>query len=135
MKTLAALYCERRRVRPEDFERRVLDDCLYPWARRLRLLLALRRDYFEADLELIRATGRLASTAGFSAEVAEFHYHPANSGRLRREWKLRLSVTRLQQLVLATLPGCRPTTESIAPFGAATPSVRERPGVERGLAG
>jgi hypothetical protein len=72
MKTLAALDCEQRHVRPEDFERNVLNDCLYPWARRLRFFLSLRPGYFEADLELIRAIGQLTSTTGFSAEVAEY---------------------------------------------------------------
>ena len=116
MKTLAALYCEQRHVRPEDFSRHVLRRCLYPWARRLSFLLSLRGDYFAADRELIEATGRLTRAVGFPAEVAEYHYHPANLGRLRREWKLRLSVTRLQQVVDETLPEQSVAAESLAPF-------------------
>lgn len=119
MKTLAALYCEQRHVRPEDFERHVLDGCLYPWARRLRSLLSLRPGYFEPDLELIRAVGRLTSTAGFSAEVVEYQYHPGNSGRLRREWKLRASVARLQNLMFATLSVPGATVGSMTPFDPA----------------
>ena len=119
MKTLAALYCEQRHVRPEDFERHVLNVCLYPWARRLRYLLSLRTGYFDSDLELIRAVGLLTGTAGFAAEVAEYQYHPANSGRLRREWKLRASVARLQDLMFAMLPARGATVESMAPFDPA----------------
>ena len=116
MKTLAALYCERRHVRPEDFSHHVLLHCLYPWARRLRSLLALRPGYFEADLELIEATGRLTRAAGFPAEVAEYHYHAANLGRLRREWRLRLSVTRLQQIVDEIFQEQLAPAHSLAPF-------------------
>ena len=119
MKTLAALYCEQRHVRPENFERHVLDVSFYPWARRLRHFLSLCPGYFEPDLELIRAVGQLTSTAGFSAEVAEYQYHPGNSGRLRREWKLRVSVTRLQDLMFATLPVPGTTVHSMTPFDAA----------------
>jgi hypothetical protein len=119
MKTLAALYCEQRHVRPEDFERHVLDVCLYPWARRLRYFLSLRPGYFEPDLELIRAVGRLTSTTGFSAEVAEYQCHPGNSGRLRRELKLRASVARLQNLMFATLSVPGATVASMTPFDPA----------------
>ena len=104
MKTLAALCCEQRPVRPDDFERHVLDSCFYPWTHRLRFFPSVCLACIEAGLELILAGGRLTSTAEFLAEVAEFQDHPANSGRPRREWKLRVSVTRLQDLAFATLP-------------------------------
>lgn len=115
--TLAESFCEKYRVPATRFEQAMLSRCLYPPARLLQTLLrAIDTDYFEPDLELIRATGQLTRANGLAAEVAEFNYHPANSGRLRREWKLRLSVTRLQQLVLDTFEADAVGGESMAPF-------------------
>ncbi len=119
-KTLAESFCAHHRVPSELFESAILHRCLYPQARLLKhVLLLLNADYFEADLELIRAAGQLTRASGFAAEVAEYNYHAANSGRLRREWKLRLSVTRLRELVLATLGAEAETVESLPPFPAA----------------
>ena len=116
-KTLAESFCERHGVPTEQFEQAVLIRCLYPQARMLRnVLLLLNADYFEPDLELIHAAGQLTRPNGFAAEVAEYNYHPANSGRLRREWKLRLSVTRLRELMLHTLAIDAASSESMAPF-------------------
>lgn len=117
MKTLAELYCDRHRVPPARFERHLLNTCLYPQARWFKLLFSLfRPDYFEPDLELIRATGQLTRPKGFAAEVSEYNYHADNAGRLRREWKLRLSVTRLRAVVIDVLGEEPATTESLAPF-------------------
>ena len=116
-KTLAELFCARHGVPTENFEQAVLTRCLYPQARVLRNLLVLTdAEYFEPDLELIRATGQLTRASGFAAEVSEYNYHAGNSGRLRREWKLRLSVTRLRALVLDTLGAEESHAESMAPF-------------------
>ena len=116
-KTLAESFCEKHRVPTARFEQAMLNRCLYPPARLLqKLLLLIDADYFEPDLELIRSTGQLTRANGLAAEVAEFNYHPANSGRLRREWKLRVSVTRLQQLVLDTFAAKAVGGESMAPF-------------------
>jgi hypothetical protein len=117
MKTLAEFYCEHHRVPSEQFESHLLQRCLYPRARWLKSVLnALDADYFAPDLELIRATGRLTRPGGFAAEVAEYNYDSGNSGRLRREWKLRLSVTRLRAIVLDLLGEETIATESMAPF-------------------
>lgn len=123
MKTLAELYCESHRVPTEHFEHDVLRRCLYPQARCFKnFLTALDTYYFEPDLELVRATGKLTRSSAFAAEVAEYNYHSANSGRLRREWKLRLSVTRLRAIVLETLGEEAVSSASMAPF-----AVDERP--------
>ena len=120
MKTLAELYCERHRLPSTQFEHAVLRRCLYPQARWLKNLLTfIDARYFEPDLELIRAIGGLTRVNGFAAEVADYNYHAANSGRLRREWKLRLSVTRLRALVLGTVGEATSAGESLAPFAAA----------------
>jgi hypothetical protein len=116
-KTLAELFCARHGVPTENFEQAVLTRCLYPQARMFRnLLVLIDEDFFAPDLELIRATGQLNRSSGFAAEVAEYNYHAGNSGRLRREWKLRLSVTRLRALVLATLGEEESYADSMAPF-------------------
>ena len=100
--TLVGRFCEKRRVPAARCAPARLSHCLYPWARLLqRLLRAINPEDFEPDLERIRATGRLLTRAtDLATAVAEFNYQPANSGRLRREGKLRVSVTRLQPLVL-----------------------------------
>lgn len=117
MKTFAEFYCEHHRVPSDQFESHLLQRCLYPQARWLKnLLSALDADYFAPDLELIRATAQLTRPGGFAAEVAEYNYHSGNSGRLRREWKLRLSVTRLRAIVLELLGEEIIATESMAPF-------------------
>jgi hypothetical protein len=117
MKTLAELYCERHRVPTALFDRHILNACLYPQARWFKnILTVLRPDYFEPDLELVRATGLLTRPGGFAAEVSEYSYHSDNAGRLRREWKLRLSVTRLRAIVLDLLGEEPVTVESLAPF-------------------
>ncbi len=116
-KTLAELFYTRHGVPTENFEQAVLTRCLYPQARMFRnLLVLIDEDFFAPDLELIRATGQLNRSSGFAAEVAEYNYHAGNSGRLRREWKLRLSVTRLRALVLETLGEEESYAESMAPF-------------------
>jgi hypothetical protein len=108
-------------VPTENFEQAVQTRGPYPQARLLRnLLVLLNADYFAADFELICATCQLTRASGFAAEVAEYNYHAGNSGRLRHEWKLSLSVTRLRALVLDTLAAGKSHAESMAPFAAAT---------------
>jgi hypothetical protein len=116
-KTLAQSFCESHHVASDQFEQAVLRRCLYPQARLLRpLLQRLNPDYFEADLELIRAAGRLTHSGDFAAEALDYSYHPSNSGRMRREWRMRLSVTRLRALVIETLRESLEEEESGAPF-------------------
>lgn len=116
MNTLAVRYCQLHQIRPEYFTRHLLLRSLYPRARWLHLILERIPNYFVPDRELIEAVGRLEDVADFGAEVAEFHYHPANLGRLRRDWHLRVSVTRLQRIVEATLQGETAAVESRPPF-------------------
>lgn len=131
MKTLAERFCERHGIPSVSFEEAMLRLCLYPQARVLRNFLHFRQaDYFEPDLELVRAAGRLTSAAALPAEIAEYHYHPDNSGRLRREWRLRLSVTRLQKIVNELLqPEAVPGADggSYAPFDHAQGDVATSP--------
>lgn len=128
MKTLAELYCERHGVASEHFERHLLQHCLYPQARWLKnFLTTFNADYFEPDLELIHATAQLTRSRGFAAEVADYNYHSANSGRLRREWKLRLSVTRLRAVVLELLGDELVSTESMSPFAFERASPADEP--------
>ncbi len=117
MKTLAEFYCDRYSVPSEQFERHLLQRCLYPQARMFRnLLTTINPDFFQPDIALIRATGRLTRSAGFAAEVSEYQYDSDNAGRLRREWKLRLSVTRLRAFVIEALGEEPAYAESTSPF-------------------
>ena len=119
-KTLAESFCGRHGVPTEQFAQAVLTRCLYPQARLLKNpLLLVNADYFEADLELIHQVGQLTHADDLAAEVAEYNYHPANAGRLRREWKLRLSVTRLRKLVEETFEVEAARAGSMAPFAPA----------------
>lgn len=119
-KTLAESFCGRHGVPTEQFSQAVLTRCLYPQARLLKNpLLLVNADYFEPDLELIHQIGQLTHADDLAAEIAEYNYHPANAGRLRREWKLRLSVTRLQKLVEETFEVEAARAGSMAPFAPA----------------
>ncbi len=102
-KTFAELYCEQQAIRQENFEREVVERSLHPQARALRRLLQLLPgDFFAADLELVRNVGRLIRPGDFAWEIADFHAHPANRRTLRRRLKVRISISRLHQIVIRT---------------------------------
>lgn len=103
-KTFAELYCEQHDLAREDFDKVVLHDSLYPTARLLQpFLTLLRPSFFSADLDLVRGTALLRRSRDFSAEIADFFYHPENRSVLRRVFKLRVSVSRLRRILYSTL--------------------------------
>lgn len=104
MPTFAELFCERHRVRPDDFVHVVFRRCLHrrTWVC-VPLLRLLRRDYFAADYELIRDVGRLTHARGLGNDLADYYSHPGNIGFLRRRLKLRLSIGRVTRLVHSVL--------------------------------
>lgn len=107
-KTFADLYCAQHGIEVEDFERTVIAQALYPHAHALhRLLLLMPGDYFQADFEFVRAVGQLTRPGDFSWEVSDFHAHPANRRVLRRKLKVRLSISRLRQIVHRTFARSR----------------------------
>jgi hypothetical protein len=102
-KTFAELYCEQNRLALEDYDRAIVSEALYPHARALhRLFQLVPGDYFHADLEFVRHVGQLTRARDFSWEVSDFHAHPANRRALRRNLKVRLSITRLRHIVKRT---------------------------------
>jgi hypothetical protein len=103
--TFAEIYCAHHKVPPVDFEITVLLRTLPPHARLLAPLCQLfNRNHFVADIDLIRAVGRLHRLRYFSDEVADFKHHPANCGFWHNQMRVRVSTKRLRQLLKATLP-------------------------------
>ncbi|EIP96972.1 hypothetical protein OpiT1DRAFT_01399 [Opitutaceae bacterium TAV1] len=121
-RTFAELYCEQRGISAEKFEPVVFRRALYPHARCLhRLITFLAPDYFAADHDIVRATGRLRRVRDFAVEAAEFACHPANTGSLRRTFRVRLSTGRLRALLRQTLHPAHPEaddTRTTPPFAA-----------------
>lgn len=103
-KTFAEAYCSQRQISPDDYAVSVLKASLYPAARFCYPLISrLSTSYFQADLDLIRATGRLKRSRDYAVEVLEFVHHPANSGFWRSTFDLRISTGRLGRLLRRTL--------------------------------
>lgn len=75
----------------------------------------MNKNHFAADLDLVRAAGRLRRLRDLADEIADFNHHPANVGFWRTQLKLRLSTTRLRALMRATLP--RADSVDTAPVG------------------
>jgi hypothetical protein len=110
--TFAEAYCLHHKIPADRFATVVLARSLYPHARLLApLLREMNSDHFAADLDLVRGAGLLRRVRDFSNEAAEFAYHPANRGDLRRLLRLRISTQRLRHLMQETLHG---TTNQIS---------------------
>jgi len=114
--TFAEIYCERHQLPPEDFEKTVLHETLYPHARLFApMCRTFNPQHFAADFDLIRAVGRLQRLRDFTDEAKDFAHHPANTGFWHSLMRVRVSTKRLRLLVKATLPrgeaGSRPPME------------------------
>lgn len=104
--TFAEAYCLKHGITSDRFTQVVLARTLYPHARLLApLLREFNPDHFAADLDLVRGVGQLRRVRDFSHEAAEFAYHPANRGDMRRLLRLRISTKRLKHLMQQTLHG------------------------------
>lgn len=110
--TFRERYCEYWSISSEQFEDHVLLRALYPHARVLRRLLALRSDYFSPDHEFIRSVALLRSRRLFHGEVGEYHADPANHVFGRRWLRLRLSTDRVRHL----MEECWGRADSTAPM-------------------
>lgn len=103
--TFSEAFCVAHDVPPENFVPTVFARTLYPQARPLVCLCrAIDRNFFAADLDLIRATGALRRCRDFPDDVIDFNHHPANQGFLRRTLRIRISTKRLKILLRETLP-------------------------------
>jgi hypothetical protein len=138
-RTFEELYCEQRGIPAEKFEPLIFRRALYPHARCLhRLITLLAPDYFAADHDIVRATGRLRRVRDFRVEAAEFTCHPANTGSLRRTFRVRLSTGRLRALLRQTLHPAHPEaddTRTMPPFVATTPTTSARKSKKNGNRG
>ncbi len=114
--TFAESFCAQNQIPREQFARAVFDRVLYRRARMVRWLLPiLWSGYFAADFDLIYSVEGLKRMRDFAPEVERFNEHPANRGRLRRTFCLRVSTNRLRTLIRETLPRTADNT------GAGTP--------------
>lgn len=97
--SFAEKFCVQRGLDRKKYLDAVLQESLYPMARWLRPVLALRFGYFEGDREFISGVGLLTRSRDFDAEAADFLDHPSNRWFPRRVLKLRVSTYRLRRIV------------------------------------
>ncbi len=103
--TFAECFCAKRNIPREDYARAVFNCVLYRRTHLVKWLLPLvRPDYFSADFDLILGVEGLSRVRDFVVEVERFNSHLANHGWLRRTFCLRVSTSRLRELIRETLP-------------------------------
>ena len=100
--TFAEKFCAENGIAEKDFVRVALTRSLYPAARLLRPVLALKPGYFAADREFISFVGGITRFSDFDHEAAAFSAHPNNSWLLRQKLKLRVSVRRVHSMARVT---------------------------------
>ena len=103
VRTFEERFCALHGVSPEKYRDTVLRLTLYPAARWLRPLLALKPGYFAPDRAFVLGVGRMSRFSEFDAEVRDYLVDPENRGFLRRVLKLRVSAYRMLCLVRSTL--------------------------------
>ena len=92
-------YCRAQHCAPADYQRRVLNACLYPAARVLAPFINLiAKDFFAPDRALVDAVAHCTTMAAIREEMHHYFINPENAGFLRSKAKLRLSTKRLQHL-------------------------------------
>lgn len=122
--TFAECYCAKYDLPREAFARTVMRRALYRRTHFVRWLLPIiNENYFAADYDLIYAVEHLSRLRDFATEAERFNEHPANRGWLRRTFCLRVSTSRLKEIIRETMPArsrtsARPaaSTPSEAPF-------------------
>ncbi len=98
-------FCEQHGVPREQYARAIFKRALYRRARLVAWLLPIfRREYFAADFDLIYQIERIRRLRDFNTEAERFHEHHSNRGWLRRRFLIRVSTSRLKNLIKATLP-------------------------------
>jgi len=101
--TFAERYCARHDLAPEEFMEAVLRRALYPQTRLLRPFMRLTSAHFIADRDFVFCVGRITRMRQFDQEALAYVQDPNNRGFLRKVLRLRVSVSRMQHLVRATL--------------------------------
>ncbi|MFA6290056.1 MAG: hypothetical protein WC661_21940 [Opitutaceae bacterium] len=103
--TFSERFCEQHGIPREQYARAVFKRALYRRARPVAWLLPLlKRDYFAADFDLIYQIERIRRLRDFNTESERFHEHSSNRWWLRRRLLIRVSTSRLKNLIKATLP-------------------------------
>jgi hypothetical protein len=93
-------FIEKNRVSPEDFNREVLRRTLPMHARALLPLASLiKPDVLAADYDLIADIALLTSRREFSDSAGTRRFHPANRGFIRKVLRIRVSISKLRDLV------------------------------------
>jgi len=103
--TFADRFCAQHGIPREQYARAVFKRTLYRRALPIAWFLAIfRPDFFSADFYLIFQIEHIRRLKDFVAEAEQFHEDPANRGWLRHRLLVRVSTSRLKNLVKATLP-------------------------------
>lgn len=128
--TFAECFCAKYQVPREKYARAVFNRVLYRRTHLFRgLLKAFVPGYFAADFDLIYGVENLKRLREFVSEVDRFNDHVANHGWMRRTFCLRVSTSRLKNLIRETMPARASQTspglpgaedESMVPFAAKT---------------
>jgi hypothetical protein len=104
-KSLGELYCTAFKCAPEESTERILWQCLHWKALGLaKLIWLMRRDFFSADLELIRQAKDSTSTAELHSDVSDFRHSCRTGGLLRGLLRVRLSSGKLLELGSSLFP-------------------------------
>ena len=102
--SFAELYCERHHLEQSDFNNRLIRRSLHFRIRIVGwLLLSLRPDYFEADLEFVAHAGSLKSLRKLEGEIREFSVDYRNRGLWRGVLRQRVSTHRLRHIFRETI--------------------------------
>lgn len=119
-KTFSELFCEKRGLSAEKYERVVMRHALYLHARLFAPIVEfLWPQHFASDLDFVRSVARLRRYREFSYESEEFAHHPANRGFWRSAAHIRISSRKLRRIVRATLHqelDAEPDGSSAVPF-------------------
>ena len=97
--TFAELFCQKRKLPVEQYDKAMLRCCLYRRALILKPLLTLVSPrYFDPDAGLISKVGSLTEVDALHNEIVAFKNHPANRRLLRRFLCLRISAGRIKSV-------------------------------------
>ena len=114
-------FCEQHGVPREQYAQAIFKRALYRRARLVAWLLPIfKRDYFAADFDLIYQVEHIRRLRDFNTEAERFHEHSSNRGWLRRRLLIRVSTSRLKNLIKATLPPSSAIQDNMA-AGTAIP--------------
>jgi hypothetical protein len=100
MGTFANRYCEQHNLPREDFDRVVFRRALPNRVRLIApLIAAISPTYFAPDFDFVRDIGAMRQPSDFKWALADFRSHTANREFLRRQLRLRTSVSRMRRVI------------------------------------